>query len=321
MSAKFKILMYEPMHPEGTALFQEKGNLIYANSLVEKDLIAQVSAVDAIIIRANGAVSRAVMESAPNLKVIGRHGVGLDSIDLEAARELGIEVVYTPTGNTESVAEHFVALALTLAKKLRQADIALRNGQWEARYELIGSELREKTLGVMGFGRIGQQTARICKNGFAMQILYYDVVNHPEVENDLLATHVEKEKLFSESDFISLNLPLLPTTKHLINAELLKLMKPSAFLINMARGPVWKEADVVAALQKKQIAGVGSDVYETEPASSENPFFNMENFVGTPHMSAHTEESMIRMSMVARDVIAVLEGRETQFPAPEAIND
>jgi D-3-phosphoglycerate dehydrogenase len=321
MSAEFKILLFESIHPEGTALLQEKGKLVYADSLDEKDLIAQVSDVDAIIIRANGAVSRAVIESAPKLKVIGRHGVGLDSIDLEAAGEKGIRVVYTPTGNTESVAEHFVALALILAKKLRRADIALRKGQWKARYELIGTELREKTLGVMGFGRIGQQTARICKNGFAMQILYYDVVNHPEVADDLPATRVEKEVLFSNSDFISLNLPLLPTTRHLINADLLKLMKPSAFLINMARGPVWKESDVVAALQKKEIAGVGSDVYETEPALPENPLFSMQNFVGTPHMSAHTEESMIRMSMVARDVIAVLEGREPQFPVPQTITD
>ena len=316
MSSRFKVLLYEQMHSQGTKLLEENCDVVYVDSLAEKDLIAQVSDIDAIIIRANGTVSRAIIESAPCLKVIGRHGVGLDAIDLEAAKERGVKVVYTPKGNCESVAEHFVALALMLAKKVRLADIALRTGNWKARYELIGTELRGKTLGIIGFGRIGQQTARICKNGFDMMIVYYDVVHNPEVEKELEATLLDKEEVFSKSDFISINLPLLPSTRHSINADLLKLMKPTAFLINMARGPVWKEQDVVRALKENKIAGVGSDVYEVEPASPENPLFKMDKFVGTPHMSAHTEESMIRMSMVARDVMAVLEGREPEFPAP-----
>ena len=316
MSSRFKVLLYEQMHSQGTKLLEENCDVVYVDSLAEKDLIAQVSDIDAIIIRANGTVSRAIIESAPCLKVIGRHGVGLDAIDLEAAKERGVKVVYTPKGNCESVAEHFVALALMLAKKVRLADIALRTGNWKARYELIGTELRGKTLGIIGFGRIGQQTARICKNGFDMMIVYYDVVHNPEVEKELEATLLDKEEVFSKSDFISINLPLLPSTRHSINADLLKLMKPTAFLINMARGPVWKEQDVVRALKENKIAGVGSDVYEVEPASPENPLLKMDKFVGTPHMSAHTEESMIRMSMVARDVMAVLEGREPEFPAP-----
>ena len=316
MDPKFKVLLYEPMHPKGTALLEEKCEVIYADSLVEEDLIIQVSDIDAIIIRANGAVSREIMGSAPQLKVIGRHGVGLDAIDLETAKKRGIKVVYTPTGNCESVAEHFVALALMLAKKVRLADIALRTGNWKARYELIGTELRGKTLGIVGFGRIGQQTARICKNGFDMKVIYYDVVRNQEVEKELGATHLDKEGVFSKADFISLNLPLLSSTRHSINANLLKLMKPTAFLINMARGPIWNETDVVKALKDNWIAGVGSDVYEIEPATPENPLLKMDNFVGTPHMSAHTEESMMRMSMVASDVLAVLEGRQPEFPAP-----
>jgi D-3-phosphoglycerate dehydrogenase len=316
MSSRFKVLLYEQMHSQGTKLLEENCDVVYADSLAEKGLIAQVSDIDAIIIRANGTVSRAIIESAPCLKVIGRHGVGLDAIDLDAAKERGVKVVYTPKGNCESVAEHFVALALMLAKKVRLADRALRTGNWKARYELIGTELRGKTLGIIGFGRIGQQTARICKNGFDMMIVYYDVVHNPAVEKELEATLLDKEEVFSKSDFISINLPLLPSTRHSINAELLKLMKPTAFLINMARGPVWKEQDVVRTLQENKIAGVGSDVYEVEPASPENPLLKMDKFVGTPHMSAHTEESMIRMSMVARDVLAVLEGRQPEFPAP-----
>ena len=316
MAPKFKVLLYESMHAAGTDLLKEKCELVYARSLEEQSLIAQAQDVDAIIIRANGAVSKAVIDAAPALKVIGRHGVGLDAIDIRHARDRGVQVVYTPTSNTESVAEHFVALALMLAKKVRLGDLALRAGQWDARYKLIGTELQGKTLGVLGFGRIGQQTARICQNGFGMDVLYYDVCNYPAAEAEMRVKRVDKETLFRSADFISVNLPLLNETKKFVNADLLKLMKPDAFLINMARGPIWNEEDVVAALRENRIGGAGSDVFEVEPIASDNPLLAMDNFVGTPHMSAHSEEGMIRMSMVARDVIAVLEGREPEFPVP-----
>ncbi len=314
MEKKYKILLYESMHREGTAILEADCDLRYAKSYDEKDLIDQVTDVNAIIIRANGAVTEKIIEAAPKLKVIGRHGVGLDAIDLLAAKKRGVKVVYTPQANKESVAEHFLALALMLAKKIRLADIALRNSNWQARYELIGTELREKTLGVLGFGRIGQQTARICRLGFDMSVLYYDPIAYPEAENELEAQRVDEKILFSEADFISINMPLLPQTQHFVNAELVNLMKPEAILINMARGPVWNENDVVAALQKNRIAGAGSDVYEVEPVTRDNPILELDNFVGTPHMSAHTEEAMIRMSMVAKDVLCVLEGNDPKYP-------
>ncbi len=319
MSPRRRVLLYEPMHVEGTRLLEERCDVVYARSFEEKALLKQVQDVDAIVIRANGAITRSVIESASQLKVIGRHGVGLDNIDLVAAREHGIPVVYTPEANVESVAEHFVALALILGKKLRTADMALRAGNWKARYELIGTELQGKTLGVVGFGRIGRQTARICHQGFEMAVLYFDVIRFPEMEKELEARPVELEQLFEESDFISINLPLLPQTRGLIDGNLLRRMKPTASLINMARGPVWNEADIVEALKENRIGGVGSDVYEVEPASPDNPLFTMDRFVGTPHMAAHTEESLIRMSMVARDIVSVLEGREPEFPVPEEL--
>lgn len=313
MGPKFKVLLYEPIHNEGTKILEEKCDLIYATSYEEEDLIGQAADADAIIIRANGSVSKAIIESSSKLKVIGRHGVGLDTVDLEAAKKCGIRVVYTPMANKESVAEHFVGLALILAKKMRLADIALRDCQWQVRYEYIGTELYGKMLGVLGFGRIGQQTARICRHGFNMGILYYDQIDYPEAEAELNAKRVDEKTLFSDADFVSINMPLLPETRYFVNAGLLNLMKPSAFLINMARGPIWKEADVVSALEDKRIAGAGSDVYEIEPITPDNPLLKLDNFVGTPHMSAHTEEGMIRMSLVAKDVLAVLEGREPEF--------
>ncbi|MEW5912707.1 MAG: hydroxyacid dehydrogenase [Thermodesulfobacteriota bacterium] len=316
MAVKFKVLMYEPMHRQGTKLLESRCELVYAQSFDEAHLISLAEDVDALVIRANGAVTAALLEAAPRLKVIGRHGVGLDGIDLAAAKQRGVMVVYTPTANTQSVAEHFVGLAITLAKKLRSADQALRAGRWQARYELIGSELMGKILGVLGFGRIGQQTARICHLGFNMPVIYYDVVAGPQAEAELGAQRVEMAEVFKQADFISINLPLLPATQGCINAAMLALMKPSAFLLNMARGPIWNEADVYQALAAGRIAGVGADVYAQEPASADNPLFKLDSFVGSPHMSAHTDEAMIKMSLVARDVLAVLEGNKPQFPVP-----
>jgi len=313
MGTKYKVLLYEAMHEEGTKLLEEKCNLVYAKSFKEEHLVSLVDDVDAIIIRANGLVSREVIAAGSRLKVIGRHGVGLDSIDLNAAREHGVKVVYTPTANTESVAEHFVGLALMLAKKLRLADISIRRGNWKARYELIGTELHGKTIGILGFGRIGQQTARICYHGFSMPVLYCDVIDYPEVERELKAVRADMEEVCRRADFISINLPLLPSTRGCINAKLIDHMKPTAILINMARGTIWNEADVIETLKVGRIAGAGADVFEEEPATSRNPLFTLDNFVGTPHMSAHTNEGMIRMSMVAKDVLAVLEGRNPEF--------
>lgn len=318
MAPRHKVLLYEAMHQAGTQLLEKSCDVVYAQSFDESHIISLVKDADAVVIRANGAVSRAVIEAAPNLKIIGRHGVGLDGIDLAAAREHNVPVVYTPTANTESVAEHFAGLALTLAKRMRLADIALREGRWQARYELIGSELHGKTLGVLGFGRIGRQTARICHNGFEMPVVYYDVVDYPDVEAELGAKRMSMEDVCRQADFISVNLPLIPATKGCINKDLIGLMKPTAFLINMARGPIWNEADVTRALKDGRIAGVGSDVYEVEPVNPDNPLLQMEMFAGSPHMSAHSEEAMIAMSMVAEDVVAVLEGREPKFPVPPA---
>ena len=316
MPSRFKVLLYEAMHAEGTKLLEEKCEVIYAKSFEEPHLISLVKDADAIVIRANGAVSRAVIDAAGKLKVIGRHGVGLDGIDLAAAKERGIKVVYTPVANTESVAEHFVGLALTLAKKMRLGDIALRGGRWNARYELVGTELHGKTLGVLGFGRIGQQTARICHYGFSMPVLYYDVIHYPEAEAELKAVRADMEEVCRRADFISINLPLLPGTRGCINAGLIRQMKSSAILINMARGPIWNENDVLEALKTGKIAAAGADVFEEEPTPATNPLFTVDNFVGTPHMAAHTNEGMARMSLVARDVLAVLEGRSPEYPVP-----
>lgn len=301
------------------SLLRQHGEVILAPALDEPTLLGCVRDVDALVIRLYGRVTRRLMEAAPRLKVIGRHGVGLDTIDLEAAAELGIRVVYTPEGNAESVAEHFVGMALVLSKRMFEADRALRAGRWQARHELLGGELRGKVLGVIGFGRIGRATARICHHGFAMPVLYHDLVAAPpEVETGLGARSVKREELLERSDFVSLNLPLTAATRHCVGRAELRRMKPSAYLVNLARGPVWDEAAVVEALDQGWIAGAGTDVFEQEPVDAGHPLFRHARFVCTPHMSSHTEEAMHRMSLVAEDVIAVLQGREPRWPANPA---
>lgn len=314
MAKKFNVLLYEKMHTVGTAMLEEKCNLNYAESHEEEYLVKKAMGMDALIIRANGAITRTIIEANPSLKVIGRHGVGLDAIDLTAAKNAGVKVVYTPVANTVSVAEHFMALTLNLAKRIQSADAELRKGNWQARHVLEPFELNGKKLGVCGFGKIGQQIARMCQKGLNMEVLYNDVVEWPDVAKELGARKVEIEQLFGESDVISINLPLLEATKQSVNKSLLQLMKPTAILVNMARGPIWKEEDVYDVLKNKLIAGVASDVFEVEPASVDNPLFSLHTFVGTPHMSAHSEEAMIKMSLVAEDVLNVLEGRAPQFP-------
>jgi D-3-phosphoglycerate dehydrogenase len=311
---KFKVLLYEDMHEMGKALLEEKAEIFFASSFGEASLIKEARETDGIIIRANGKVSRKLMESTPRLKVIGRHGVGVENIDLEAATERGIWVVNTPDTNDISVAEHFFGLALILSKILKKADIALREGRWEVRYEYIGRELHGKTLGILGFGRIGRAVGRIGHKGFDMKVLYYDALRYEEVEKELGAKKASLEEVLSQSDFISINLPMLPETKGLLREREFGLMKPSAYIINLARGSIWDEKVLYQVLKEGKIAGAGSDVYEIEPAIKGHPLFELENFVGTPHMAAHTDEALKRMSLVAEDVLCVLEGRAPLHP-------
>jgi D-3-phosphoglycerate dehydrogenase len=309
-------LLYEPMHEAGISLLQRHGTVTIAPALDEATLASAVRDVDAIVIRANGKVSRAVIEAASRLKVVGRHGVGLENVDVAAATERGIWVVYTPEANSESVAEHFVLLAVALSKRFLESDQDLRAGKWNVRYEHIGRELYGKTLGVVGFGRIGRTTARICHRGFGMPVLYSDVVGAPpEVEGETRARRVSLEELLRTADYVSLNLPLTPETRHIVGREQIRLMKPTAYLCNLGRGPLWDEKAVLEALEHRWIAGAGTDVFEEEPTVKDNPLFRHRNFVCTPHMAAHTEEAMRRMSLVAEDIVAVLQGKEPRWPA------
>jgi D-3-phosphoglycerate dehydrogenase len=311
----FKVMLYEEMHEAGKALLRERAEVFLVSSYEEDSLVKEVKDVDGLIIRANGKVTRRLMEHAPKLRVIGRHGVGVESIDLEAATEKGIWVVNTPDANDISVAEHFFGLALMLSKMLRKGEKALREeGRWEARYQYIGNELHGKTLGILGFGRIGRAIGRIGYKGFDMKVLYFDVIRYEDMEKEIHTTKVSVEEIFSQSDFVSINLPMIPQTKGFIGRRELGLMKPTAYILNLARGPIWDEKALYSALKEGKIAGAGSDVFEVEPALPHHPLLDLENFIATPHMAAHTDEALKRMSLVAEDVIRVLEGKVPVHP-------
>lgn len=311
---KYNVFLYEDMREEGKAILREKADLFFAESFEENDLVEKVKEIDGIIIRAKGKVTRRVMESAPRLKVIGRHGVGVENVDVEAATEKGIWVVNTPDANDISVAEHFFGIALMLSKMIKKADLALHEGRWEARNQYIGNELHGKTLGILGFGRIGKSVGRIGYRGFDMKVLYYDAVRYEEIEKEIEAVKVSLEEVMSQSDFISINLPMLPNTEGLIGAREFGMMRPTAYILNLARGPIWDEKALYKILKEGKIAGAGADVFEVEPAKKDNPLFQLENFIGTPHMAAHTEEAMTKMSLVAVDILRALGGKEPIHP-------
>jgi D-3-phosphoglycerate dehydrogenase len=315
--SKPTVLLFEPIHEKALALLHQQAEVRFAESLDEDDLLRVVGDIDGIIIRANGTVSRRLMEAAPRLKVVGRHGVGVDNIDRQAATDLGIAVVITPGTNVESVAEHAVGMMLILAKCILQADKRLRAGDWESRYRLIGNELRGKTLGIVGFGNIGQRTAALCHTMLATPVLYYDVTEYPQAEAELEARRVSLEELLETADIVSVHAPSLSETSGLINEDGLRKMKPGAFLINTSRGSVVDQAALVQALQEGWIAGAGLDVFDPEPLPSDSPLLKLDNVVVTPHMAAHTQEALLRMAtMVVTDVLAVIEGQPPKHPVP-----
>jgi D-3-phosphoglycerate dehydrogenase len=307
------VLIFEPIHADAVALLREKAEVVWATSLDEEVLLSQVAEVDGIVVRAAGQVTRRLMAAAPRLKVVGRHGAGVDNIDLDAARDLGVVVVNTPDAVTEPVAEHCLALMLALSKKIVRADEAVRRGQWQARFEYIGTELRGKTLGVVGFGRIGQRLATLCHRALEMPILYYDMVACPAAEAELVARRVPLAELLAEADVVSIHVPLLPGTVHLIGEAELRRLKPTALLINTSRGPVVDQSALVQALQAGRFAGAGLDVFDPEPLAVDNPLAGLENVVLTPHMASHTHEGLRRMALVVEDVLAVLEGCEPRY--------
>ena len=307
------VLLYEPIHADAVALLGERAEMLWARSLDEDVLLEQLAPADAIILCGRGRLTRRLIEAAPRLKVIGRHGTGVDHIDLQAANERGIVVVNTPEPGIEPVAEHSLGLMIALANRILQADRAVRAGDWRPRDPLTGDELHGKVLGIVGLGRIGTRTATLCHAALEMPILYHDIVDMPQAEARLGARRVPLDELLQTADVVSLHVPLTAETRGMIGREALRRMKHGAFLVNTARGAVVDQMALVEALQEGWIAGAGLDVFDHEPLLPDDPLLRLPNVVVTPHIASLTQEALLHMGMsVVNDVLAVLEGRAPQ---------
>lgn len=297
----------EMLEREGFELkWNTKGRPLSAGELIEEAL--SWGGVQALIVGVDP-VTREVIFSLPELKVIAKHGVGVDNIDLEAARERGVLVTYAPGSNHDAVADLVFGLLLAVIRQIPRADATTKQGKWE---RIVGVELWGKTLGLIGTGRIGIAVAHRAR-GFAMRILAYDPRPNPEAAAKLGIEYVELEEVLRQSDFVSLHAPLVDSTYRLINRETLSLMKPTAVLINTARGELVDEEALYQALKTGQIAGAGLDVYRREPPGNGHPLLTLPNVVTTPHIGAYTREANLRMGMaVAEGLIKVFRGERPE---------
>lgn len=282
-------------------------------NLNRAELIEAAAGCDALVCTLADPIDATLIEDlGPQLKVIATYAVGYNNIDLQAAKNRGIAVCNTPGVLTDATAEIAVGLLLACARRMTEGDNLTRQGLFTGWAPLLhrGHGVYGKTVGIVGAGRIGKRVAATMKHGFDCRILYHSREDHVDWENELEAEKVELGELLSRSDFVSLHCPLTPDTRHLLDADMLKLMKPTAVLVNTARGPVVDEQALVQALREKRIAAAGLDVYENEPALAPG-LSELENAVLLPHIGSATMETRDEMGrMCARAVIAVLTGQE-----------
>ncbi len=304
------VYLSEYIHPEAVALLKE-------NCTVVADF-DQIETIDAIILR-NITVTREIMQQAKKLKVIAKHGVGCNTIDLAAAKELGKTVLYTPTTNINSVAEFIVGLILNLYRHITVANIGVRNNEYKtiAPPTLIGNEIAGKTVALIGVGNVNKKLANILKNGFGVNINAYD----PYLSGDTAAKLGMRkcatlEEAIGDADIVTVSVPLTESTKNLISGPIFDCFKPSAILINTARGGIVNEDDLYDALVNKKIRAAACDVFAVEPPAKENKLLSLPGFCATPHIGGNTEEALYRTGIeVVRETISVLKGNAPKHPA------
>ncbi|MFA4890571.1 MAG: D-glycerate dehydrogenase [Candidatus Paceibacterota bacterium] len=290
-------------------------------ALTREELLAALKQkpYDAVLCLLTDKIDKEVFEAVPTAKIFANYAVGFDNINLNDAKEKGVLITNTPGVLTETVAEHAFALMLAIARRIAEGDKFTKEGKYVGwgPMLLLGNDVSHKTLGIIGLGRIGSRVAYHAVKGFDMKVAYYDVARNEQFEKELVDSTGSPQALYKNSiedvlknsDYVSIHVPLLPETKHLINAEKLKMMKPSAYLVNTSRGPIIDEAALVDALKNKTIKGAALDVFENEPALAPG-LADLENVIITPHIASATEETRSKMSEIAADnIIAVLDGQ------------
>jgi D-3-phosphoglycerate dehydrogenase len=278
---------------------------------------SHVSGAEALVVRTYIRVNETLLTKAPKLRVVGRAGVGIENIDVRACRARGVEVVHTPDANTLAVADFVFGFMLQL---LRPWFVFRQRAYEPKEFKRIrnterGRQLDELTLGILGMGRVGRRVGKIAANGFGMRVIYNDLLD-VAAQLKFPATAVDKSALYRESDVLSVHVDMRPGNEHLVGREQLALMKRDAILINTSRGEVLDAHALADAIHAKQLAGAGIDVFDPEPPPPDFPLLGFDNVILTPHVAARTTTGMTNMGWVVRDVVAVLEGRKPQYPAP-----
>ena len=309
--SNWKIMIADRLDDKGLDILNRSAEVKEFPDIALDELIKEIGEYDALIVRGQTLVNAEVFSAAHNLKVVGRAGVGVDNIDLAAANQNNVTVVNSPSATTRAVAEHAMALLLSLARLISAADGAMKSGLWQ-KHQFLGVEIKDKVLGIIGMGNIGADVARLA-NSLGMQIIGYDpyLVNE-EIEHRG-AKPVEIQELFSQSDFISVHVPLNPETRGMINGDSFGLMKRGIRLICTARGGVVDETALLAALESGQVAGAALDVFAEEPPGM-SALVSHPKVIATPHIGAQTVEAQTRAAVdIAQEVLAALEGEPLRW--------
>jgi D-3-phosphoglycerate dehydrogenase len=308
MSLNQSVLICDHVNPTLKEILEKNGlKVTYEPEITPEQIAEKIGNFQVVVVRGRTKLSRELIEKADKCKIIARVGVGLDNIDQEAAKEKNIRVINAVEGATTAVAELVIGLMLSMAREIPRADREIRNGNW-IKKELAGSELKGKYLGIIGLGNIGKRLGRLTR-ALNMNIIGYDVVPiDEEFSKEVGLMKADLDTLLSSADYVSLHVPLLDSTHHMINAEKLKLMKNTARIINTSRGGVIDEEALYNSLKEGNIAGAALDVFEVEPATG-NKLTTLPNFVATPHMGAQTKEAqLLAANIIAEKIIQVLRG-------------
>ena len=301
-----KIIVCDPVSPKGIALLQQRPEfqvVVLPKRLPEAELLPVVADATALVVRSETKVTRNVIEAAKQLRVVGRAGVGVDNVDVEAATQHGIVVMNTPGGNTVTTAELSFALLLALARKVPQAHSSMTAGKWDRKL-FQGLELAGKTLGVLGMGRIGSEVAKRAV-AFGMRVIAYDPYLTEDRARAVGAEFADSvDDVYRVADFITIHMPVTSETKHMLNAAAFARMKPGVRVVNCARGEIVVEADLIAALESGKVAGAALDVFAAEPLPADHPYRKQPNLILTPHLGASTAEAQEKCGIEVAEVIA-----------------
>ena len=309
--SKYKIMISDSLDQSARAILDHKADVVDRAGISAEDILKEIGEYNALIVRGRTKVTKELLSAASELKVVGRAGVGVDNIDLAAAKENGIKVVNSPTATSNAVAEHTIALMLALIRNVTLGDSGIKAGNWEKK-ALQGIELSGKTLGIIGMGRIGARVAEIAKI-FNMQIIGYDPFLSDEIISERNAKPTEMDQLFEQSDLISLHLPLTKDTENLLNDTTFEKMKKGVRLICAARGGIINENALVNALNSGKVAGAALDVVENEPPGLTD-LVTHKNVVATPHIGAQTAEAQVRAAKdIAEEILNALEDKPLRW--------